>query len=251
MAPDLKRLGRALKAAGGDLEAALALAARIADGASFDQLQQDTRADDVAQHQAQDAQGLYGEMVRQGQTLTPADMGVLQQLVTDAEDHRASLPPGSPGADVCGDGWVQAAIWKMVGQGDRVQSPLSYLGGIINNWKRQGFKDQGRYWVPLAQAEPGPATAMEANDHRQAQIIWQNALSQLEFQMSRDIFNTWIRPSQALEFQDDTLVVGVVNEQVKAWLEERMIETVMRAVWCAEEDGTGEVKQVRFEVVKA
>ena len=64
-------------------------------------------------------------------------------------------------------------------------------------------------------------------------------------------FNTWIRPSQALEFQDGTLVVSVVNEQVKAWLEERMMETVMRAVWCAKEDGTGEVKQVRFEVVKA
>jgi len=172
---------------------------------------------------------------------------VLQRLVVDAESHRASLPSGTPGADVSGDGWVQAAIWQMVRQGDRVQSPLSYLGGIIDGWKRQGFKDQGRYQVPLAQPEPGQAMAQDDDGKRQAQRIWAVALSELQMQMSGDTFNTWIRPSQALEFQDGTLVVAVENSQVKAWLEGRLMDTVMRAASCAE-DGTGEVREIRFEV---
>ena len=250
-APDKRQLGGVLKAVGGDLEAALALAARISSGATFAQLRDGDDADLSAPAQPkaqQDTQDLYRELVRQDQALASADRAVLQRLVTDAEDHRASLPPGSPGADVSGDGWVQAAIWQMVRQGDRVQAPLSYLGGIIDGWKRQGFKDQGRYQVPLAQSEPGQAMAQDDNGQRQARRIWDVALSELQLQINSVTFNTWIRPSQALEFQDGTLVVAVENPQVKAWLEGRLMDTVMRAASCAEDDGTDEVKEVRFEV---
>ncbi len=60
--------------------------------------------------------------------------------------------------------------------------------------------------------------------------LWETALSHLRTQMTRATFDAWLKPSQGLAFEADTLVVGVPNAYTKAWIEERMEDAVRRTV---------------------
>jgi hypothetical protein len=60
--------------------------------------------------------------------------------------------------------------------------------------------------------------------------IWQAALGELELQMTRETFNTWIKPTVMLRREGYTFVVGVENDHVKAWLRNRLLSTIQRTV---------------------
>ncbi len=56
--------------------------------------------------------------------------------------------------------------------------------------------------------------------------LWQTALGQLRLQMTRATFDTWLKTSQGLALQGDTLIVGVPNVYAKDWIEQRLEPTV-------------------------
>ena len=60
--------------------------------------------------------------------------------------------------------------------------------------------------------------------------IWQAALGELELQMTRDTFNTWLKPTKAISYEDGMLIVGVENGYVKDWLSHRLSVTIQRTV---------------------
>ncbi len=60
--------------------------------------------------------------------------------------------------------------------------------------------------------------------------IWQTAQGELQVQMPRAMYDTWLRNTEALALDDGVLTVGVRNTFVKDWLENRLLETVERAV---------------------
>ncbi len=74
--------------------------------------------------------------------------------------------------------------------------------------------------------------------------LWQAALEELQLQMTRETFNTWIKPTDAVSFEDDTLIVGVENGYVKEWLSNRLLGTVQRTVASI----VGRTVGVKFEV---
>ena len=60
--------------------------------------------------------------------------------------------------------------------------------------------------------------------------IWPAALGELELQMTQATFDTWLRDSRLLKYEDGMFVVGVKNGYAKDWLENRLFATVQRTL---------------------
>jgi chromosomal replication initiation ATPase DnaA len=57
---------------------------------------------------------------------------------------------------------------------------------------------------------------------------WQAAVANLELDMSRATFSTWVKPTHLMEFSDDTFVVGCINTYGRDWLTNRLTTTLQR-----------------------
>ncbi len=62
--------------------------------------------------------------------------------------------------------------------------------------------------------------------------LWQAALGELQLQMTKATFDTWVKPTFALSFDTErsTLVVGVRNAYAKQWLENRLYGMIERTL---------------------
>ncbi|MEE9203025.1 MAG: chromosomal replication initiator protein DnaA [Dehalococcoidia bacterium] len=58
---------------------------------------------------------------------------------------------------------------------------------------------------------------------RSAQNIWQAALGELELQVNRANFRTWLQDTTGEALEGDTFVVGVPNAFCEEWLEQRLL----------------------------
>jgi DnaA-like protein len=61
-----------------------------------------------------------------------------------------------------------------------------------------------------------------------AEQAWQSALGQLQMEMPRASFDTWVRDTKAVSYQEGILTVGVRNAYAREWLESRLASTVSR-----------------------
>ena len=78
--------------------------------------------------------------------------------------------------------------------------------------------------------------------------IWQSVLAELQLQMTRETFNTWLKPTEILSFDEgNPLVVGVENGYVKEWLSNRLLTTIERTVASI----VGRAVEVKFVVKPA
>lgn len=76
------------------------------------------------------------------------------------------------------------------------------------------------------------------------QEVWQATLGELQLQMTRDTFNTWLKPTRVISCEDGTLIIGVDNGYVKEWLSNRLLTTIQRTVT----NIVGSTVQVQFAV---
>ncbi|MBN1889730.1 MAG: chromosomal replication initiator protein DnaA [Thermoflexales bacterium] len=73
---------------------------------------------------------------------------------------------------------------------------------------------------------------------------WQTALGQLQMQMPRATFDTWVRQATVLSYEDGMFVIGVHNGYAKDWLENRLHPLIQRTLT----NIVGQSVQVRFVV---
>jgi chromosomal replication initiator protein len=59
---------------------------------------------------------------------------------------------------------------------------------------------------------------------------WQAALGQLQIEMPRAAFDTWVRDASLLSYEDGAYVIGVHNAYARDWLENRLLATVKRVL---------------------
>ena len=60
------------------------------------------------------------------------------------------------------------------------------------------------------------------------QQAWQSALGQLQMEMPKASFDTWVRDTRILSYDGNTLTVGVRNAYARDWLESRLSSTATR-----------------------
>lgn len=61
-----------------------------------------------------------------------------------------------------------------------------------------------------------------------ADQAWQSVLGQLQMEMPRASFDTWVRDTKPVSYNDGTLTIGVRNAYARDWLESRLASTVNR-----------------------
>ena len=60
------------------------------------------------------------------------------------------------------------------------------------------------------------------------QQAWQTVLGQLQMEMPRASFDTWVRDTRPISYDDGLLTIGVRNAYARDWLESRLRSTVSR-----------------------
>lgn len=59
---------------------------------------------------------------------------------------------------------------------------------------------------------------------------WKATLGELELQMTKATFNTWLKDTCLLRHKDNLFVIGVRNAYAKDWLENRLRDTILRTL---------------------
>lgn len=62
------------------------------------------------------------------------------------------------------------------------------------------------------------------------ETAWKATLGELELQMTKATFNTWLKDARLLACEDDEYVIGVRNDYAKDWLENRLQDTILRTL---------------------
>jgi chromosomal replication initiator protein len=76
------------------------------------------------------------------------------------------------------------------------------------------------------------------------QTAWKSTLGELELQMTRATFNTWLKDARLLNCEGGEYVISVRNDYAKDWLENRLHDTIQRTLASI----VGEQVSLRFVV---
>ncbi len=63
-----------------------------------------------------------------------------------------------------------------------------------------------------------------------AEHAWQAALGELQLQLTKATFDTWVRNTHVISCEDGTFLIGVHNAYAKDWLENRLLTTIKRTL---------------------
>ncbi|MEM9773457.1 MAG: chromosomal replication initiator protein DnaA [Chloroflexota bacterium] len=80
---------------------------------------------------------------------------------------------------------------------------------------------------------------------KQPESAWKATLGELELQMTRATFSTWLKDAKLIRSEDEHYVIGVRNDYARDWLENRLQETILRTLNAI----TGEQNTISFEVM--
>jgi len=77
-----------------------------------------------------------------------------------------------------------------------------------------------------------------------AKRTWEAALGQMQIEIPRAVFDTWVRDAELVSYEDGVFVVGVQNAFARDWLEDRLMSTAQRVL----SGLSGRSAEVRFVV---
>jgi len=63
-----------------------------------------------------------------------------------------------------------------------------------------------------------------------AEHAWQAALGELQLQLTKATFDTWVRNTHVISCEDGTFVIGAHSAYAKDWLENRLLTTIKRTL---------------------
>ena len=61
-----------------------------------------------------------------------------------------------------------------------------------------------------------------------AEQAWRAAQGQLQMEMPKAAFDTWVRDAELVSYEDGSFIIGVPNAYSRDWLDDRLSSTVMR-----------------------
>ena len=60
--------------------------------------------------------------------------------------------------------------------------------------------------------------------------VWQAALGELQLQMSRPTFDTWVKPTKVMSYEDGEFIIAVPKAYIKDWLESKLSSSIKRSL---------------------
>ena len=112
----------------------------------------------------------------------------------------------------------------------RQQPPAEFLRAAKEQagW-RESMKEQDQH----EESQSDGDVPFESEPDRvlvEARELWAQCLADLQLQMTRDLFATWLRGSQVVEADDSHLTVVVRHASTVDWLENRLQSLIQRTV---------------------
>ncbi|MEZ4657702.1 MAG: chromosomal replication initiator protein DnaA [Caldilineaceae bacterium] len=90
-----------------------------------------------------------------------------------------------------------------------------------------------------------PVTPNGASISVDAEAIWQAARSQLAMQMPAATYDTWMRDTRVVAYEDGEFIIGIPNAYVRDWLENRLRNKIKKTLSAL----LGRSVQINFRVV--
>lgn len=78
------------------------------------------------------------------------------------------------------------------------------------------------------QPPPPPVFDESAYTGLKPSQIWQAAQGELQMQMTRATYDTWVKPTSVIGYSDNRLTIAVPNDYTKEWWDTRLMTTVTR-----------------------
>lgn len=63
-----------------------------------------------------------------------------------------------------------------------------------------------------------------------SQQAWQAAIGQLQMEMSKASYDTWVRSAELVSYEEGLFTIGVTNAYARDWLESRLSSTIVRVL---------------------
>ena len=153
---------------------------------------------------------------------------------------------------------ASTAVLAAVSRNVQPERLVAYTGAVLENARAEARERERLHQVIAEVVHTGqgdgeqrpeslgtsPTTAQGAEHpppDKQAQELWQSALNELELQMTKATFSTWLRPTRLLAWEPDQdsgsgngsthVVLGVPNGYVKDWLENRLLTPIQRTLF--------------------
>ena len=63
-----------------------------------------------------------------------------------------------------------------------------------------------------------------------ADQVWQAALGELQLQMTKPTFETWVKPSKVISYEDGEFIIAVPTVFIKDWLEQKLLSSFKRSL---------------------
>jgi chromosomal replication initiator protein len=60
--------------------------------------------------------------------------------------------------------------------------------------------------------------------------VWQAALGELQLQMTKPTFETWVKPARVVAYEDGEFIIAVPSAFTKDWLESKLLSSIKRAL---------------------
>ena len=76
--------------------------------------------------------------------------------------------------------------------------------------------------------------------------VWDNVLGQISIELSRVNFNTWFKNTAVLDYKDNIIVIGVPNQFVKEWIEQKYTKNILKILMTINPS----VRSVSFQIIR-
>ncbi len=63
-----------------------------------------------------------------------------------------------------------------------------------------------------------------------ASQVWQAALGELQLQMTKPTFETWVKPARVMSYEDSQFIIAVPSAFSKDWLERKLLSSIKRSL---------------------
>ena len=104
---------------------------------------------------------------------------------------------------------------------------------------------------PVTLLRPASRKPDAPTDPAGLNALWEAVLAQLQLQMTKLTFDTWLKESQLLSREGGLFTIAVRNEQAAVWLQNRLVEMVQRVLAREWGGAKNEAVQIRFVVRKS
>ena len=82
----------------------------------------------------------------------------------------------------------------------------------------------------FSDSPPDETDIMSSDRSQRPADIWQTAYGELQLQLPRETFDTWLRNARLIAHEDGTFIIGVHNIYAREWLEQRLKKVVVRTL---------------------